>query len=177
MPDGADARPDSTVGTRYDRECYELARDLWAFVHSRNAASVSRDLQTEYPGIEARTISRWARLDDWAAWVEQRFRDIAPGIQRAVVIELINGSLDAARYLRRAVRGDDPASGPRVIAATNILDRAGFAPQPAPLANPITATINPDTSNPATYLDDIDATIQEIEQRQRLRAIAKGPTP
>ena len=118
---------DSHRGTRYSAEDRERVREAWFFLHSRNAEATARALQGEFPGLEGRTIRYWAAEEGWAAWGEDRLAALAPGIADSVKVDLIAGSVDAAAYLRAAVRGEAKAEPARVNAAVALLDRGGHA--------------------------------------------------
>ncbi len=141
----------ASTGTRHDAEVRELARQLWGFVHGRNAEAVARalaaiaekcpeergpadaDWPDGAPVPTARTVRRWAEEEGWAERVERDIVAIAPGIYQSIVVDLIAGAAEGASYLRAAVRGDRPAEPARVNAAHGMLDRAGFKPREAPL--------------------------------------------
>ena len=123
----------SHTGTRYDGETRERARQLWSFVHGRNGEAVAAAMQEECPGLEGRTVRRWAAEDGWAERVERDIRELAPAVHGATVVDLIAGSGEAIGYLRAAVRGEQKAEPARVNAALGILDRVGFGRREGPL--------------------------------------------
>lgn len=130
--------PTSYRGTRYDQDCRRKARELWAFVHSRNGEAVARAMQEEYPGIEGRTIRRWAEEDEWAAWVDAAIVDLAPHIHRSMVVDLILGAAESSRILRAMQRGELPPDPVKARICFGFMDRVGFTPRTSgePLAPP-----------------------------------------
>ena len=130
VPDTRTALPPSHHGTRYGADTRDAAYQLWAFKHGRNAEAAARELGEECPGLEGRTVRRWAAEGGWAERVEREVVALAPAVHRATVVDLIAGAGEAAAYLRAAVRGEQRAEAARVNAAVALLDRAGFGPPP-----------------------------------------------
>ncbi len=126
----------STNATRYDAEARDLARQLWGFKHSRNAAAVAREMGRSYPGIDERTIRRWATDEAWAVSIAQGCRELAPAIHEGILIDLMAGAQEGAAYLRASARGDENAAQARVTAAIALLDRYGMGPRTEPFVLP-----------------------------------------
>ena len=101
-------------GTRYDEETRERARELWFFLYGRNAEAGAKALEKECPGLEGRTVRRWAADGEWATWGEAAIGELAPGLAEAVVIDLVAGGPESVAYLRAAVRGEQKAEAARV---------------------------------------------------------------
>jgi hypothetical protein len=136
----------STTATRYDAEARDLARQLWGFKHSRNAAAVARELGWTYPGLDERTIRRWAADEAWAVSIARSCRELAPAIHEGILVDLLAGAAEGASYLRAAARGDEPAAQARVTAAVALLDRYGVGPRTEPIKLPAhyAAELDPD---------------------------------
>ncbi len=130
-PDTATLALESHHGTRYTDEARELAYQLWAFKHGRNASSVAAAMQDEHPGLDERTVQRWAKDGDWVVKVRQDLTALAPAIQQAIITDLIAGAGEGAQHLRAVARGEAKAEPARVNACLGLLDRAGFGPRPA----------------------------------------------
>ncbi len=129
-------RVPSTTSTRYDDEARDLAWQLWGFKHSRNGEAVARELQETYPGIDGRTIRRWADEGTWAETIPQQIRALAPAIHEGILIDLMAGAAEGASYLRAAARGEERAVQARVTAAIALLDRYGLGPRTDPFNLP-----------------------------------------
>jgi hypothetical protein len=136
VADPAVVRFPSNVATRYPDEARDLARQLWGFKLSRNAEAVAREMQTDYPGIEGRTIRRWADDGRWAETITQQVRALAPAIHEGILIDLMVGAAEGAGYLRAAARGEERAVQARVTAAIALLDRYGLSPRTDPFHLP-----------------------------------------
>ena len=158
----------SHTGTRYDASTRDLAYQLWAFTHGRNASSVAVAMQREHPNLDERTVQRWAKDGAWAGRVRADVRALAPAIHEAIVVDLIAGAQEAAAYVRAVVRGDDPSvvHQTRVTAALGLLDRAGFAVRkdagplaPAPPAPAVEAI--PESTDTADIVRRMERLIQD----------------
>lgn len=155
--------PSSHHGTRYDGETRELAYQLYAFKHGRNAEAVARELGAEggkCPGLEGRTVRRWAVDEGWAARSDREIRELAPAIHACNVTSLLAGAPEAILALREVARGEgDPLKmGHRVKAAVAILDRTGY---------PATMTATPPQDDAGKQTDLSALSMAEIIERQR----------
>ncbi len=156
--------PVSHHGTRYEAETRELAYQLYAFKHGRNAEAVARELGVvdgKCPGLEGRTVRRWAVERGWAACSDREIRELAPAIHASNVTSLIAGAPEAIQALREVARGEgDPLTmGHRVKAAVAILDRTGY---------PATVAVTPPGNHGTPEPTDLSAlTLAEIIERQR----------
>lgn len=132
------------TSTRYPDEVKELAYQLWAFMSSRNASEVSRQLHTEdYGAIEVprETVAYWVREYKWTERAERDVQAIAPNLRHQAFSELLFAGLDGAKYIRRVNAGQEPPDKVRAMLAVAAVDRIGFSPvgkgmpgvdQPAP---------------------------------------------
>ncbi len=159
---------ESDRSARYDPETRELARQLWGFVHGRNAEAVARAMQAGFPGIEARTIRNWALDEGWAERIAADVRAIAPALREQIVVDLIAGAAEGAAHLRAVVRGEAKAEAPRVNAALGLVDRAGVA-----AARPGPPLALPGGDGPAPAGPPDDATDEELA-RYLARRLAEG---
>ncbi len=160
-PDTRTLRLVSHNGTRYDAEIRERVRESWFWLDGRNAEAVARRMQAQCPGLDARTIRRWATDEGWAAWGEEHVAELAPGIHRSVVVELIAGAHEAAVYIRNASRGTAIASPARVNAANSLLDRAGFKAR-----DTVLAPVRPRVASSAEERPRTPADIEELLRRR-----------
>src|SRR5688572_19757021 len=106
LPETGKLVPVSHRGTRYGPETRELAYQLWAFKHGQNGTAVAAELQSEFPGLEARTVNLWAQAEGWHDRVERDVTELAPAVRRANVVGLIAGSAEAIQALRTVARGE-----------------------------------------------------------------------
>ncbi len=148
-------------GRRYPAETVEMAYQLWAFKHGRNAQSVSDELSTEDNPLPVATVYRWAKEQRWAERADREIRELAPAIHAANVTSLIAGGPEAIQALREVTRGEgDPLTmGHRVKAAVAILDRTGY---------PTAVKVVPPGNEGAGDLPDYTALpMAELIERQR----------
>lgn len=115
----------------HDSQTVELAYQVWAFEAGRSAPRTVEILARDHEiDIPLRTLQHWAagsyQGQTWAERVERDLASIAPAIRRETISEIVLGSLEAARGLRRVVRGDEPADKSRITAYLGMLDRGGF---------------------------------------------------
>ncbi len=156
--------PSSHHGTRYDPETRELAYQLYAFKHGRNAEAVARELgadEGKCPGLEGRTVRRWAVEGGWADRADREIRELAPAIHAANVASLIAGSAEAVQAVREIQRGEfrDPQhAAVRLKAAEITLNRTGY---PGMAKVQLTG----DSGQPQTDYTGLD--MAEIIERQR----------
>ncbi len=155
--------PTSHHGTRYDAETLDLAYQLYAFKHGRNAEAVARELGAENgkcPGLDGRTVRRWAKEQGWAARSDREIRELAPAIHASNVTSLVAASPEAIQALREVARGEgDPLTmGHRVKAAVAILDRTGY---------PATAKLVLGEATRQEPTDFSALSMEEIIERQR----------
>ncbi len=157
--------PTSHHGTRYDPEMRETAYQLWAFKHGQNAEAVARELgrdDGECPGLEGRTVRRWATDGAWAERVAREIHELAPAIHAANVTSLIAASPEAIATVRAINRGDftDPIrAGVQLKAAVEIMQRTGY---------PAALKVEPPSKGGPGELTDFTAlSMPEIIERQR----------
>ncbi len=149
---------------RYDTSTRDLAYQLWAFRHGRNAEKVVTELQDSCPQLDGRTVRRWAVEGEWAARADREIRELAPAIHESNVASLIAGSPEAVQALREVARGDFPAAAAgwataRVKAAEAILQRTGY---------PATVKVDlPNTASAAEQIDYASLSTDELIERQR----------
>ncbi len=157
--------PASHHGTRYDAETLDFAFQLYAFKHGRNAEAVARELgadDAQCPGLDGRTVRRWARDYGWAARADREIQELAPAIHAANVTSLIAGGPEAIATVRAITRGEftDPIrAGVQLKVAIAILGRVGY---------PSTVKVlPPGTGTPEDRPDFSALSMAEIIERQR----------
>lgn len=149
---------------RYDASTRDLAYQLWAFRHGRNAEKVVTDLQISCPQLDGRTVRRWAVEGEWADRADREIRDLAPAIHESNVTSLIAGSPEAVQALREVARGDFSAAAAgwttaRVKAAEAILQRTGY---------PASGKVDlPSTAGAAEQIDYASLSTDELIEWQR----------
>ncbi len=149
---------------RYGAQTRDLAYQLWAFRHGRNAEKVAAGLQDSCPQLDGRTVRRWAVEEAWAERADREIRELAPAIHENNVASLIAGSPEAVQALREVARGDFPASAAgwaaaRVKAAEAILQRTGY---------PTAAKVAPSSNDGTAERPDYAAlSMAELIERQR----------
>lgn len=118
----------------------ERAYQLWAFRCSRDCVKVHDELAKEEDGYDVpiRTLQHWAVSLGWPQRAADQLTAIGPDFRRQALLELVAGQVDAARFVRRVVRGDEgpEPSKVKLAAALAILDRVGLGP------------VRPDTTGP-----------------------------
>jgi hypothetical protein len=119
-------------GEKHDEETRELAYQVWAFEAGRKPAQTRAVLLQSYEtDVPLRTIHDWVKRYSWAERVDADLAAIAPDIRRQTIAEIILGSLEGARLLRRSVQdGVEREERPdkvQVTAALGLLDRGGFS--------------------------------------------------
>ncbi len=155
---------------RYDASTRDLAYQLWAFRHGRNAEKVAVELQDSCPQLDGRTVRRWAVEGAWAELADREIRELAPAIHESNVASLIAGSPEAVQALREVARGDFPASAAgwaaaRVKAAEAILQRTGY---------PAAVKVAPSDAGSVNDRPDYAAlSMAELIERQR-RILERG---
>ena len=154
---------------RYDPSTRDLAYQLWAFRHGRNAEKVAAELQDACPQLDGRTVRRWAVEEGWAERADREIRELAPAINESNVASLISGSPEAVQALREVARGDFPASAAgwaaaRVKAAEAILQRTGY---------PAAIKVAPSDAGSADDRPDY-AALSTAELIERQRRILEG---
>lgn len=162
-------------GKQWPDETRELAYQLWAYVHGRDAKAVAATLAREHHAtVPERTLQHWASSGRWAERAAGDLAAIAPALHQGIVADLILGAVESARLLRRSVSPDTaPDERPdkvAVTAALALLDRAGYSPlgrvAPATVDAPPGALALPDVA--ALSLDDVERLERERLDRLRL---------
>ena len=100
-----------------DPAIVERAFQLWAFVFTRNCEAVARHLRDGIDGtgdevvgpvaIAARTVRTWEQRDRWAERVDTEMHRLAPAMWRTVHSTIMQGSIEAARFIRELVTQND----------------------------------------------------------------------
>jgi hypothetical protein len=152
-------------GNRYDDSLKELAYQLWAFKCGRDSRQVASELlQAEDVQVNDRTIRYWSTAYQWSERASSDLAAIAPDMLRTSVSELIAGSHEASRYLRRVVNGaEERPDKVRVAAAMAILDRVGIGPR-RPEGETPTLTLPDRTSTRQDYSQLTDEELARLER-------------
>ena len=137
-------------GRRYPPETVEMAYQLWAFKHGRNAQSVSDELSTEDNRLPVATVYRWAKEQGWAERSDREIHDLAPAIHAANVTSLIAASPEAIATVR---------AGVQLKAAVEIMQRTGY-----PAAAKVAITSEPPEQDRPDYTA---LPMAELIERQR----------
>ena len=128
-PDRATPEPDpalllAPINGAYTPESRARAYDSWAWLCGRSFAETSRRT-----GVPLRTLHYWAKAEGWRERYEGERADLAPeDVRYWVAVGLGNDAMAARDYLGAVARGELPGDKLRLLAATAVLDRAGFAP-------------------------------------------------
>ena len=127
--DRATAEPDANllilpINGVFTDESRRHAYESWAWLCGRAFAETSRRT-----GVPLRTLHHWAKTEGWRERYEQERADLAPvDVRYWVALGLGNDAMAARDYLGAVARGELPGDKLRLLAATSVLDRAGFAP-------------------------------------------------
>lgn len=118
---------------RHPRFVKDLAIQLWGLKCSREMSCVHAALLAGAVELglscvpDRRTLSQWAKDDDWSGEVARMMRSIAPDIVDGMVVDLIMAASEGMPWLRRVLSGQEPKPNTaRVRAVLTALSMIGI---------------------------------------------------